>query len=65
MRTFKVLEKTTTLAPEFISVGVEYTLNQITDTVYYCRNQTEVSCSCMPTYKFKKALREGSIVFTD
>ena len=65
MRTFKVLEKTTTLANEYINVGVEYTLNQITDTVYYCRNQTEISCSYMSTYNFKKALREGSIVFTD
>ena len=65
MRTFKVLSTDNFLRNEYISTNVEYTLNQITDTVYYCRNLKEISCSCMATYKFKRALREGIITFTD
>ena len=65
MRTFIVKSTDNFLRNEYISDNVEYVLNRITDTVYYCRNQKEISCSYMPTYKFKKALREGIIVFTD
>lgn len=65
MRTFKVLSTNNFLHNEYISTNVEYTLNQITDTVYFCRNQKEISCSYMPTHKFKRALRESIIVFTD
>ena len=62
MRTFRVVKD---IPNVYISVDVEYTLNSLTDSVYYCRNQKEVSCSYMSTSKFKRALREGAIVFTD
>ena len=62
MRTFTV---TRPIHSAYISVGVEYTLNVLADTVYYCRNQAEVSCSYMSLSKFKACLRDGSIVFTD
>ena len=65
MRTFKVVDKSGCLHNEYISEDVEYTLNQITDTVYFCRNTKEVSCSYMNTSTFKAALRAGDIVFTD
>lgn len=65
MRIFKVLSTDNYLRTEYISPQVEYTLNQITDSVYFCRNTTEVSCSYMPTHKFKRALRDGFIVFID
>lgn len=65
MRTFVVLNADNSLRNEYISPNVEYVLNQITDTVYFCRNQKEISCSYMPTFKFKQALRDGDIVFTD
>lgn len=65
MRTFKVLSKEGCLRNEYISTDVEYTLNQITDTVYYCKKAPLVGCSYMPTFKFKQALRDGHIVFTD
>ena len=62
MRTFTV---THPIHSAYISVDVEYTLNVLADTVYYCRNQAEVSCSYMSLSKFKACLRDGSIVFTD
>lgn len=65
MRTFVVLNADNSLRNEYISPNVEYVLKQITDTVYFCRNQKEISCSYMPTFKFKQALRDGDIVFTD
>lgn len=65
MRTFIVNSTDNFLHNESISAGVEYTLNSLADTVYFCRNQSEVSCSYMPLHKFKRALREGIITFTD
>lgn len=65
MRTFIVLSTDNSLRNEYISANVEYTLNQITDTVYYCKKAPLVGCSYMPTFKFKQALRDGDIVFTD
>lgn len=65
MRTFIVLSTDNFLQYEYISPNVEYVLKQITDTVYFCRNQKEISCSYMPTHKFKRALRENIIRFTD
>lgn len=64
-RTFKVLSVDNFLWNEYISTDVEYRLINIKDTVYFCRNTSEVSCSYMNTSKFKRALREGIIVFTD
>lgn len=65
MRTFTVISKGSSLHNQYITEGIEYTLNQLTDMVYYCRNQVEVSCSYMPLHVFKRALRDGSIRFTD
>jgi len=65
MRTFIVLSTDNFLRTEYISPNVEYVLKQITDTVYFCRNQEKISCSYIPTYKFKRALRENIIRFTD
>ena len=65
MRTFKCISKEGCLSKEYIEINVEYTLNQLTDSVFYCRNTPEVSCSCMRIGKFKQALREGAIIFTD
>lgn len=65
MRTFIVHSTDNFLRNEYISANVEYTLNGLGDNVYFCRNQAEISCSYMPMYKFKRALREGIITFTD
>lgn len=66
MRTFIVLSTDNFLRNEYISANVEYTLNGLGDTVYFCRNQDDAfSCSYIPMYKFKRALRENIIRFTD
>lgn len=65
MRTFIVHSTDNFLRNEYISANVEYTLNGLGDSVYFCRNQAEISCSSIHMYKFKRALREGIITFTD
>lgn len=65
MRTFIVNSTDNFLHNEYINAGVAYTLNAITDTVYFCRAHGTISCSFMATHKFKRALREGVIRFTD
>ena len=65
MRTFIVHSTDNFLHNEYISANVEYTLNSLTNTAYFCRNQAEVACSSIPMDKFKRALREGIITFTD
>ena len=65
MRTFVVSSTDNFLRNEYITPNVEYTLNGITNTVYFCRNQKEISCSYMSIHKFKRGLREGIIHFTN
>lgn len=65
MRTFIVTSTDNFLHNEYITAGIEYTLNAITETVYFCRAHGPISCSFMKTHKFKRALREGVIKFTD
>lgn len=69
MRTFRVMHKEPILKNEYISEE-EYELVSIDDnTVCYRRHIPQPSGfkpgSFMPTYKFKQALREGAIIFTD
>lgn len=64
-RTFIILSVDNFLRNEYVSPNVEYRLVNIRDTVYFCRNTEEISCTYMNTSKFKRALREGIIVFTD
>ena len=65
MRTFIVHSTDNFLHNEYISANVEYTLNSLADTAYFCRNQAEIACSSIRMDKFKRALREGIITFTD
>ena len=64
-RTFIILSVDNFLHNEYVSPNVEYRLVNIRDTVYFCRNTEEISCTYMNTSKFKRALREGIIIFTD
>ena len=64
-RTFIIKSTDNFLHNEYVSPNVEYKLINIRDTVYFCRNQKEISCTYMNTSKFKRALREGIIVFTN
>ncbi len=65
MRTFIVNSTDNFLHNEYISAGVEYTLNSLTNTAYFCRTGDTFACSYIPLYMFKRALREGIITFTD
>ena len=77
LRTFRCLKETVVrpIPNEYLTVDVEasqmqshemlYTLNSLSDSVYYCRKSNEVSCSYMRLSKFKACLRNQSIVFTD
>lgn len=65
MRTFIAHSTDNFLHNEYITANVEYTLNSLADTAYFCRNQSVISCSSMSIAKFKRALREGIITFTD
>ena len=64
-RTFIILSTDNFLHNEYVSPNVEYRLVFIRDTVYFCCNTEKISCTNMNTSKFKRALREGIIVFTD
>ena len=61
MRTFRVIRKEPTLRNEYIS-ETEYSIVAFGDTVVYERSEGQ---SFMALSKFKQALRDGSIVFTD
>ena len=69
MRTFRVMNKLGCLNNEYIRDGNEYFLVTLNDTVVY-RNVIPLESgfhpqSFMTVGKFKQALRDGDIIFTD
>ena len=62
MRTFRVLKD---IPNEYITTGEEYFLIAITQNEVCYKKISDNSGSFMRPHKFKEALRNSSIVFTD
>lgn len=64
-RTFKVVNKDGVLKHEYISLNEEYYLIAMVPSVVFKRVTGPMAQSFMTPDRFKRALKDGHIVFTD